>query len=75
MSENVGASTCRNPKVLHGLYGDNFTYSCISLDMKRKKMGLYFKAKLIKSLLNAENPLIINKQLKLFSEISLFQCK
>jgi hypothetical protein len=25
MSENVGASTFRNPKGLHGLYGDNFT--------------------------------------------------
>jgi hypothetical protein len=24
MSENVGASTSRNPKALHGLYGDNF---------------------------------------------------
>jgi hypothetical protein len=25
MSENVGALTSRNPKGLHGLYGDNFT--------------------------------------------------
>jgi hypothetical protein len=25
MSENVGASTCRNPKGLHGLYRVNFT--------------------------------------------------
>jgi hypothetical protein len=25
MSENVGGSTSRNPKGLHGLYGDNFT--------------------------------------------------
>jgi hypothetical protein len=25
MSENVGASTSRNPKGLHGLYADNFT--------------------------------------------------
>jgi hypothetical protein len=25
MSENVGASNCRNPKGLHGLYRDNFT--------------------------------------------------
>jgi hypothetical protein len=24
VSENVGASTSRNPKGLHGLYGDNF---------------------------------------------------
>jgi hypothetical protein len=26
MSENVGASTSSNPKGLHGLYGDNFTF-------------------------------------------------
>jgi hypothetical protein len=26
MSENVGASTSRNPKGLHGLYKDNFTF-------------------------------------------------
>jgi hypothetical protein len=26
MSEDVGASTSRNPKGLHGLYGDNFTF-------------------------------------------------
>jgi hypothetical protein len=26
MSENVGASTSRNPKGLHGLYRDNFTF-------------------------------------------------
>jgi hypothetical protein len=26
MSENVGASTSHNPKGLHGLYGDNFTF-------------------------------------------------
>jgi hypothetical protein len=26
MPENVGASTSRNPKGLHGLYRDNFTY-------------------------------------------------
>jgi hypothetical protein len=25
MSENVGASTSRNPKGLHGLYRENFT--------------------------------------------------
>jgi hypothetical protein len=25
MSENLGASTSRNPKGLHGLYRDNFT--------------------------------------------------
>jgi hypothetical protein len=28
ISENVGASTSRNPKGLHGLYGDNFTLVC-----------------------------------------------
>jgi hypothetical protein len=27
MSENVGASTSRRPKGLHGLYGDNFTFT------------------------------------------------
>jgi hypothetical protein len=27
MSENVGASTSRNPKDLHGLYRDKFIYT------------------------------------------------
>jgi hypothetical protein len=27
MSENVGASTFRNPKGLHGLFRENFTFS------------------------------------------------
>jgi hypothetical protein len=27
MSENVEASNSRNPEGLHGLYGDNFTYT------------------------------------------------
>jgi hypothetical protein len=27
MSENVGASTSRNPKGLHGLYKENFTFT------------------------------------------------
>jgi hypothetical protein len=27
MSENVGASTSRNPKGLHGLYAENFTFT------------------------------------------------
>jgi hypothetical protein len=27
MSENVGASTSRNPKGLHGLYKDKFTFT------------------------------------------------
>jgi hypothetical protein len=40
MSENVGASTSRNPKGLHGLYGDNFTfYSILS---KLDSFGLNF---------------------------------
>jgi hypothetical protein len=30
MSENVGASTSRNPKGLHGLYRDNFTFTPIT---------------------------------------------
>jgi hypothetical protein len=29
MSENVGASISRNPKGLHGLYGDNFTFTLL----------------------------------------------
>jgi hypothetical protein len=29
MSENVGASTSRNPKGFHGLYRDNFTFTNI----------------------------------------------
>jgi hypothetical protein len=31
MSENVGASTCRNSKGLHDLYRDNFTFACVTL--------------------------------------------
>jgi hypothetical protein len=31
MSENVGASTSRNPKGLHGLYRDNFTFYTLSV--------------------------------------------
>jgi hypothetical protein len=31
MSENVGASTSRNPEVLHGLYRDNFTFFTLLL--------------------------------------------
>jgi hypothetical protein len=31
MSENVGASTSRNPKGLHGLYRDNFTLPYLNL--------------------------------------------
>jgi hypothetical protein len=30
MSKNVGASSTRNPKGLHGLYRDNFTFARIS---------------------------------------------
>jgi hypothetical protein len=30
ISENVGASSSRNPKGLHGLYGDNFTFTFIN---------------------------------------------
>jgi hypothetical protein len=36
MYENVGASTSRNPKGLHGLYGDNFT---LPYGMKRQEVG------------------------------------
>jgi hypothetical protein len=38
MSENVGASTSRNPKGLHGLYGDNFTFYEIELSPKKKEI-------------------------------------
>jgi hypothetical protein len=31
MSENVGASTSRNPKGLHSLYRDNFTFTYLYL--------------------------------------------
>jgi hypothetical protein len=31
MSGNVGASTSRNPKGLHGLYRDNFTFTSTSI--------------------------------------------
>jgi hypothetical protein len=30
MCENVGASTSRNPKGLHGLYRDNFTFTRVN---------------------------------------------
>jgi hypothetical protein len=33
-SENVGASTSRNPKGLHGLYRDNFTFTCLYIILK-----------------------------------------
>jgi hypothetical protein len=35
MSENVGASTSRNPKGLHGLYRDNFTFLPYRITEKR----------------------------------------
>jgi hypothetical protein len=37
MSENVGASTSRNPKGLHGLYRDNFTYVMSELEETEKE--------------------------------------
>jgi hypothetical protein len=36
MSENVGASTFRNPKGLHGLYRDNFNFTLLLLKLKGK---------------------------------------
>jgi hypothetical protein len=36
MSENVGASISRNPEGIHGLYGDNFTFTLPSM-LKGKK--------------------------------------
>jgi hypothetical protein len=38
MSKNVGASTSRNPKGLHGLYRDNFTFT-VSLIGNNKAKG------------------------------------
>jgi hypothetical protein len=43
MSENVGASTSRNPKGLHGLYRDNLPYLYFSLNiimMVQNKEGI-----------------------------------
>jgi hypothetical protein len=31
MAENVGASTSRNPKGLHGLYRDKFTFIAVNI--------------------------------------------
>jgi hypothetical protein len=43
MSANVGASTSRNPKGLHGLYRDSFTLPCIySMDIIMSKLQLTF---------------------------------
>jgi hypothetical protein len=36
LSENVGASTSRNPKGLHGLYRDNFTLSLPFIQTSKK---------------------------------------
>jgi hypothetical protein len=36
MSENVGASTSRNPKDLYGLYRDNFTFAFINASIKER---------------------------------------
>jgi hypothetical protein len=47
MSENVGASTSRNPKGLHGLYTDNFY--CGKIDhMSFRYINKKFKAEVIK---------------------------
>jgi hypothetical protein len=35
MSENVGVSTSRNPKGLHGLYKENFTFSTAAVSETR----------------------------------------
>jgi hypothetical protein len=43
MSENVGASTSRNPKGLHGLYREDFTFRnkhIICVEMHRKQTYL-----------------------------------
>jgi hypothetical protein len=40
MFENVGASTSRNPKGLHGLYRDNFNFSSENLGVGVINRGL-----------------------------------
>jgi hypothetical protein len=42
MSENVGASTSRNPKGLHGLYRDNFTKRVFYLPSTQQCFGRVF---------------------------------
>jgi hypothetical protein len=41
MSENVEASTSRNPKGLLGLYRDNFTLPYCSLYVVRRRLYVY----------------------------------
>jgi hypothetical protein len=43
MSKNVGASTSRNPKGLHGLYGDNFTLFPRDLSVWRLRVTSFDK--------------------------------
>jgi hypothetical protein len=40
MSENVGASTSRNPKGLHGLYRDNFTIAVQQISSKDEHLKM-----------------------------------
>jgi hypothetical protein len=40
MSENVGASTSRNPKGLHGLHGDNLPYLTLIISLYEHLRGL-----------------------------------
>jgi hypothetical protein len=40
MSENVGASTSRNPKGLHGLYRDNFTFTFYLPGLELRPLGV-----------------------------------
>jgi hypothetical protein len=42
MSENVGASTSCNPKGLHGLYRDKFTFTYIISDRLLKNTLLFY---------------------------------
>jgi hypothetical protein len=42
MSENVGASTSRNPKGPHGLYRDNFTFTISVISLRQSLVsGIY----------------------------------
>jgi hypothetical protein len=54
MSENLGASTSRKPKGLHGLYRDTFTY--IYLSEENESLKMIIEARISKSY----NCLLIN---------------
>jgi hypothetical protein len=40
MSENMGASTSRNPKDLHGLYRDNFAFTYMNKSARQRNTAI-----------------------------------